>query len=535
MSSPDSATWTHDVERVRQHALGELPRRAAQRTPDKTAIIAAASGDEVRLTFAEFDAVIDRAAAAIHDAGLTKGDRLLLLSHNCWQFAVLNFAAARVGVILVPVNFMLGAEDIAYIVDHSECAAVVVEDALVRVMDAALARAAHPVAIRQVLRLTGGEVADGWRDGQGWFDHDGTPPHVPVDDDDPIRIMYTSGTESRPKGAVLTSRSLMWQYVSAIVDGGKSADDIDLHALPLYHCAQLDVFLGPDVYLGATSVIIGSAEPGGVLAAIERYGVTNFFAPPTVWISLLRSPVRATTDLGSLRTACYGASPMPVEILRELGEALPAVAMRNMYGQTEVAPLATILQPDEQVAFAGSAGRPALNVSTAIVDDDGEILGPREVGEIVHRTPHAMLGYFRDEEKSAEAFRDGWFHSGDLGYFDETGHLYVVDRKKDMIKTGGENVSSREVEEALYVLSGVAEVAVIGLPHERWVEVVTAIVVAKPDSGLTTDAVLDHARESLSSFKRPKYVVLVEALPKNPSGKILKRRLREEFAHVAAG
>ena len=309
-----------------------------------------------------------------------------------------------------------------------------------------------------------------------------------LEDDDPVRMMFTSGTESRPKGALLSSRSLMWQYVSCVIDGQMSADDIELHTMPLYHCAQLDCFLGVDVYLGATSIILPAPEPGAILRAIEEHRVTKFFAPPTIWIGLLRHPDFDTADLSSLRKGYYGASPMPVAVLEEMSRRLPDVDLWNFYGQTEMAPLATILGPEEQLAYPGSAGRAALNVETRIVDDQDQPVPAGTVGEIVHRSPHATLGYYLDPEKTTEAFRGGWFHSGDLGYLDDGGRLYVVDRKKDMIKTGGENVASREVEEAIYQLDGVAEVAVFGVDHPRWVEAVAAVVVPQEGATLTPEA-----------------------------------------------
>lgn len=516
---------------ARSQSLGDLPRRTARRVPHKTAIV---DGD-VTLTFAAFDDLVDRAAGAIAAAGLGKGDRLALLSHNCWQFAVLDFAAARAGVVLVPINFQLGAEEIAFILDHSGATAFVAEDALVPVASAAVEQAGAPVPVRAVVRLAGGEVPEGWVDARTWFEHEGPAPDVVVEDDDPVRMMFTSGTESRPKGALLSSRSLLWQYVSCAIDGKMTADDVELHTLPMYHCAQLDCFLGVDVYLGATSVILPGPDPAAVLAAIEQHRITKFFAPPTVWIGLLRSPQFESTDLSSLRTGYYGASPMPVEVLKEMQQRLPDVDLYNFYGQTEMAPLATILGPHEQLTHAGSAGRAALNVETRIVDDEGADVPAGTVGEIVHRSPHATLGYYRDEAKTEEAYRGGWFHSGDLGYVDDEGYLYVVDRKKDMIKTGGENVASREVEEALYALDGVAEVAVFGVSHPRWVEAVAAVVVPKEGAEVTSEQVMAHAREVLAGYKRPKYVVVAPGLPKNPSGKILKRQLRDEHAGLAAG
>jgi fatty-acyl-CoA synthase len=303
----------------------------------------------------------------------------------------------------------------------------------------------------------------------------------------------------------------------------------------MYHCAQLDCFFSVDVYLGATSVILPGPDPATLLATIARERVTKLFCPPTVWISLLRHPDFDRTDLSSLRKGYYGASAMPIEVLRDLARRLPDVALWNFYGQTEMAPLATILRPHEQLAKAGSAGTPAVNVETAVVDEDGTPVAPGVVGEIVHRSPHAALGYYEDEEKTAEAFAGGWFHSGDLGVMTEDGYLSVVDRKKDMIKTGGENVASREIEEAIYALDGVAEVAVFGISHPHWIEAVTAVVVPKPGASITADDVTAHARATLAGYKRPKYVVLADALPKNPSGKILKRELRAAHAELAAG
>ncbi|NMH98819.1 acyl-CoA synthetase [Pseudonocardia acidicola] len=522
---------TGAVARARQHSIGDLLRRTALRCPDKLGVVAG----ERRATFAEFDACVNRAAHALAERGLVKGDRLALLSHNSWQYAVLVFATAKLGVVLVPVNFMLGAEEIAFILSHSGASGLVTEDALAPTAEKALASAGLSGGVRGWISLAGTDPAEGWEDVDGWIDGDRDPgePGVPIADDDPLRLMYTSGTESRPKGVMLPSRSLIAQYVSCIVDGGMAVDDVEVHALPMYHCAQLDCFFSVDVYLGATSIILPGPDPATLLATIERERVTKLFCPPTVWISLLRHPEFDTTDLSSLRKGYYGASPMPVEVLRELQRRLPDVQLWNFYGQTEMSPLATILRPHEQMPKAGTAGRASLNVETRLVDDDDNPVPPGQIGEIVHRSPHAALGYHNDEEKTAAAFRGGWFHSGDLGILSEDGYLSVVDRKKDMIKTGGENVASREVEEAIYLLEGVAEVAVFGISHPRWIEAVTAVVVPKAGVELTVEQVTAHVREHLAGYKRPKYVVFADALPKNPSGKILKRDLRAAHANLA--
>jgi fatty-acyl-CoA synthase len=361
---------------------------------------------------------------------------------------------------------------------------------------------------------------------------DATLPEVDLGGADLAQIVYTSGTESAPKGAMLTHDAVLWQYVSCVVDASIATDDLALHALPLYHCAQLDVFLGPSIYVGAINVITARPVPENLLPLIERHRITSFFAPPTVWIALLRSPLFDRTDLSSLRKGYYGASIMPVEVLREIARRLPAVRLWNLYGQTEIAPLATMLGPEDQLKKPGSCGRAALNVETRVVDDALRDVRPGEIGEIVHRSPQLLTGYFHDDERTRAAFEGGWFHSGDLATIDDEGYITVVDRKKDMIKTGGENVASREVEEAIYALPQVSEVAVVGLPHPRWVEAVVAIVVAKAGQTLDEAQVLAHCHAHIASFKAPKRVVFVDALPKNPSGKLLKRELRRAHASL---
>jgi len=513
------------VTQARSHTLGDIPRRSARKQPDKVAII---DGD-VTLTFAEFENLVDRAAAALHDNGFGPGDRVALLAHNCWQYAVLAFATARAAVVLVPVNFMLTAEEIAYILAHSQATGFIVEAGLTATAERAM-EIDGVVRTRAAIVPPGEATPDGWADFAQWLTTTSAAPSPPIEDDQLLRLMYTSGTESRPKGAMHTSRSLMWQYVSTIVAGSMAGDDVEIHSLPLYHCAQLDNFLATDIYLGATSIILPRPDPPTVLRTIAKYGVTNYFAPPTVWISLLRCPVFDEVDLSSLRKGYYGASAMPIEILSEIRERLPNLQLWNFYGQTEMAPLASALGPAEQDAHAGSAGRPVVNVETAILDEDGNPVGADVVGEIAHRSPHLMLGYLDDAAKTAEAFRGGWFHSGDLGYYDEHGLLHVVDRKKDMIKTGGENVASREVEEIMYRHSGIEEAAVFGLPHSTWVEAVVAAVVTREGVTLSEDDVIAHCREHLAGFKTPKQVYFVDSLPKNPSGKLLKRQLRERFS-----
>ena len=511
---------------IHRQTLGDLLRRTAARWPEKQALVC---GD-TRWSYAEFDRLCTQLAHGLSAHGIAAGDRVALLSRNSQHFAALRFAIARLGAVLVPINFMLNREEVAYILGHSGASMLCASGEFAET-GAAAAGATSPrlVLLPDDARAEPGE---GWTAFVDLVSDTTREPDVELSSDAVAQIIYTSGTESRPKGAVLTHSAVIWQYVSCIVDGDMRPDDVILHALPLYHCAQLDVFLGPMVYLGASGVIVSQPTPEVVLPLVEQHRITSFFAPPTVWISLLRSPLFDQTDLSSLTKGYYGAAIMPVEVLAELGERLPQTRFWNLYGQTEIAPLATVLQPSDQVSKAGSAGRAALNVETRVIDDDGREVAPVETGEIVHRSPQLLSEYYNDAERTAEAFAGGWFHSGDLATVDENGYITVVDRKKDMIKSGGENVASREVEETIYGLASVSEVAVIGLPHPYWIEAVVAVVVPRPGQTVSAEDVTEHCRAHLAGFKVPKQVVIADTLPKNPSGKVLKRALRQTYTRL---
>ena len=508
----------------RRHTIADLLRRTRRRYPERTAIHCGA----VSWTYAQFDDTCSRLAAGLAGLGVATGDRVAVVSRNSHAFAALRYAVARLGAVLVPVNFMLNAEEVRYILDHAGASVLCVDTA-----SAAVAlQAADGTAVRHRVWLPAEDASEAVP-GLLPFDAllaDAAALVEPALEADALaQIIYTSGTESRPKGAMLTHAAVIAEYVSCLVDAEIAQGDRVLHALPLYHCAQLDVFLGPCIYVGATNVITGKPTPDNLLALMARERITSFFAPPTVWIGLLRAPQFDATDLSALAKGYYGASIMPVEVLKEILRRLPGTRLWNLYGQTEIAPVATVLPPEDQLRKAGSAGRATLNVETRVVDDAMQDVAVGQVGEIVHRSPQLLSGYYRDPERTAAAFEGGWFHSGDLGVLDEEGYLTVVDRKKDMIKTGGENVASREVEEVLYTVEGVSEVAVIGLPDPKWIEAVTAVVVRRPGSALDEAGLVAAASARLAHFKVPKRVHFVDALPKNPSGKLLKRELRRLY------
>jgi fatty-acyl-CoA synthase len=515
---------------VSSQNIADLLRRSAGRHPDKTAIVCG----PVRWTYAEFHALTTRLAAGLIAQGVMAGDRVAVLARNSHAFAALRFALPQCSAVLVPINFMLKAHEIAYILRHAGAKILCVDEEF---LGTARAASCDDTAVELLIGLPS-EALFGSPPGCIPFEDLAASPSVDLGtaaaSGELAQIIYTSGTESLPKGAMLTHSAVIWQYVSCLVDGEIDESDVMLHAMPLFHCAQLDVFLGPGVYVGATNVITSRPTAEQVLPLIAQHRVNSFFAPPSVWISLLRSPLFESTDLTCLRKGYYGASIMPVEVLLELQRRLERVRLWNFYGQTEIAPLATVLKPEDQLRKAGSAGRATLNVETRIVRDDGTQVQVGEIGEIVHRSPQLLSGYFHDEERTELAFAGGWFHSGDLATIDAEGYITVVDRKKDMIKTGGENVASREVEEVIYRLGAISEVAVVGIAHPQWIEAVTAIVVLKAGQTLTQAELIEHCRSHLALFKVPKAVVFTTSLPKNPSGKLLKRELREHYSALYA-
>ena len=504
----------------RRQSLSLLLRRSAARHGEKTALIC---GD-VEWSYSEFDGIVDRLAAGLVQTGLGKGDRIAVLARNSHAFLAVRFAAARAGAVLVPVNFMLKAEEARYILEHS--------GARVLFVDPTTAETGLQAASDVIEAIYGipGEKAPAPQDAAivDWraLLVDAPPPGEIADQADLAQIIYTSGTESRPKGAMLTHGAVLWEYQSCVIDCEWTRDTVALHSLPLFHCAQLDAMVGPALQVGATNIVTAEPTAENIIPLLAGHRVTSFFGPPTIWISLLRSPLFDQHDLSHLEKGYYGASIMPVEVLMEMQRRLPRLRLWNLYGQTEIAPVATILFPEEHAERVGSAGRPTLHVETRVVDDAMQDVGVGEIGEIVHRSPQLLTGYWKDEERTAEAFAGGWFHSGDLAVRDAQGYITVVDRKKDMIKSGGENVSSREVEEAIYQHPFVSEVAVIGLPHPKWIEAVAAFIVKREGADCTEEAIALHCSQRLAGFKAPKRIIFVDALPKNASGKILKRELR---------
>ncbi|MFH1137499.1 MAG: acyl-CoA synthetase [Pseudomonadota bacterium] len=517
--------------KVNRWVIADMIRRARYHFPDKTALL---FGNNKR-TYTELEDECNQTANALADLGVKKYDRVAILAHNTHHHVLTWLGCAKIGAVYLAINYLLRGPDIAYCLNHSESTVFIVEDALFDLVKDVLDQ------MPSVKTWIWSQTTDAPGRPGNFLDFDewrsGAPtkePDVVLRIEDPAQMTYTSGTESRPKGVIISNQALIAQYMGCIIDGGYDSADVNLNALPIYHCAARDVFLNPIFWIGGTNILLGP-DLTAVLKNIEEHKVTMFFAPPTVWIGLLRHPDFEKRDLSSLKKCYYGASIMPVEILKELVRRVPGAKVYNYYGQTELAPYHTILKAEDALTKLGAAGRAGLNMETRLEDDRNMVIeGPGIPGEICGRGPHAMTMYFKDPEKTEDAMKGGWFHSGDLGVLDRDGYVTVVDRKKDMIKTGGENVASREVEEAIYLEPRVEETAVIGVDHPKWVEAVAAVVVVKKGQTLTEEELLEHCRKHLAPFKAPKKIIFVDALPKTPTGKILKREMRQTYKGVFA-
>jgi fatty-acyl-CoA synthase len=501
------------VVALRSSTVSDVPRRSAMRSPDRIALRFA----DRTWTYRELDDAVSRAAGSLLGLGLAKGDRVAAYGKNSDAYVIGFLACARAGLVHVPINYNLTGAELSYLLEQSGSRVVLVDPALTGRLDGVDAEPEFRVALRDsddslLASARSGEVPE---------------LTVEVREDDLVQLLYTSGTTSRPKGAMMTHRALVHEYVSCIVAMGCAQDDEPLHPMPLYHSAGMHVMMLPYLAVGATNHVMESPDVPEILRRVEADAIGSLFLAPTVWVPLANHPDFGTRDLSSLRKAFYGASIMPGPVLERLQKALPDLGFYNLFGQSEIGPLATVLSPADHADRPGSCGRAVLFVELRVIDGEGNDVPPGELGEVVYRSPQLCEGYWEKPEETEEAFAGGWFHSGDLVRADEQGYISVVDRIKDVINTGGVLVASREVEDALYTHPAVAEAAVIGAPDDRWIEAVTAFVVVKEQ--VEPDELISYARGRLAGFKVPKTVRIVDELPRNASGKLLKRLLRDRL------
>jgi fatty-acyl-CoA synthase len=500
--------------------LSLIVERNADRRPDKEVIVFG----ESRMTNRDLHRRVNALAAGLRDQGVRRGDVVALLMYNCPEFLESVFAINKVGAVFLPLNYRLAPPEWEYILDHSGAVGIITESEFAGQIEGI---AGALPALRTRILVDGAQpgcTAYDWLQGA----HAGEMvPDAEMAEDDLQRLMYTSGTTSRPKGVQITHGNLIWKNIGHIIEFGINAEDKTLIAGPLYHVGGFDLSANAVLYAGGSVVVLRKFDAVEVLEATQCERPTNMWLAPAMVNMVLQAPDLESYDLSSVRFIINGGEKMPVPLIQRILRAFPNAWFSDAYGLTETVSGDTFVDRDHVIGKIGSVGKPVVHLELRVVNQAGEDVPTGEIGEVVLRGPKVFKGYWRDETATEAAIRNGWFHTGDMGRIDEDGYLYIVDRMKDMIVSGGENVASPEVERALYEHPAVLEAAVIGVADERWGEVPKAFVVVREGQTVTADALIDHCRARLARFKVPRYVEFIAALPRNPSGKVLKRELRE--------
>ncbi|NJP96740.1 long-chain fatty acid--CoA ligase [Nonomuraea sp. FMUSA5-5] len=500
---------------MRNAGLGGWPARRALMTPDRTAFVFGGRA----LTYADVHERVTRLAARLRRAGVAAGDRVAYLGPNHVAFAETLFAAHVLGAVFVPLNFRLAAPEIAYMLADSGATT------LVYAPECAPAVRALQEAPATVVALA--DPGPGEHAYEDWLspDEPGEPFDVPVTLDDPALILYTSGTTGRPKGAVLTHGNLVWNCYNMLVGVDLRSDEVTLVSAPLFHVAALNQTLLPTFLKGGRSVIMPSWDVDRCYDLIAEHRVTWMFGVTTMFAALARSPRWARADLSSVRTLMAGGAPVPPALIRTYQER--GLVFCQGYGLTETSPGATFLEPSQSARKAGSAGVPVFFADVRVVRPDLTDTAPGEPGEVLIKGPNVTPGYWNNPSATRSAFAGGgWFRSGDIATRDADGHLYIVDRAKDMFISGGENVYPAEVESVLAEHPGVAEAAVVGVPDSTWGEVGHAFVIPRDGADVTGESLRGFLLERLAKYKIPRYFDLVAELPRTASGKVRKPDLR---------
>ncbi|MEV0934355.1 o-succinylbenzoate--CoA ligase [Streptomyces phaeochromogenes] len=497
---------------MRNEGLGSWPARRARKTPHRTALI---HGDTT-LTYAGLYERTTRLAHALRDSGVRRGDRIAYLGPNHPSYLETLFAAGTLGAVFVPLNTRLAAPELAYQLTDSGAKALVYGPSFAGLVAGLPGNSDVRTYVEvgaeydQLLGAASGEAID-----------------EPVTADDTCIIMYTSGTTGRPKGAMLTHGNLTWNAVNVLVDQDLIADERALVSAPLFHTAGLNMLTLPVLLKGGTCVLVEAFDPAATFDLIERHRITFMFGVPTMFEHVARHPRWADADLSSLRMLSCGGSPVPTPLIAAYQER--GLTFLQGYGMTEASPGVLFLDAEHAVTKAGSAGVPHFFSDVRVVRPDLTPAETGETGEVVVRGPHVMPGYWGLPDETAAVFHDGWFRSGDAARIDEDGYVTIVDRIKDMIISGGENIYPAEIEDQLLAHPDIVECAVIGVPDEKWGEVPRAVIVPREDVELDPDEVLASLAGRLAKYKIPKSVVLADELPRTASGKLLKSRVRKRY------
>ncbi|GGE20298.1 acyl-CoA synthetase [Marinithermofilum abyssi] len=501
--------------------IGATLARNARRIPDKIAI----HFREKSYTYDRLNREVNRLAHGLIAEGVRKGDKVALMMKNSDLYMVVFYAIMKVGAVAVPVNFRLTSKEVGYILDNSDTSVVFFDDEYAEIIKNATD--GNDTILSSI--SVGSQALTGHKNIDEVMTNNESEPAVDVKESDDAEILYTSGTTGLPKGAVFDHHRVLHVALNVSIVLKMNPEDTLLHIAPLFHSAQLNLFMISGTYLGCTQVIQESFDPEETFKAIERHKISLFFAVPTMYNFLLQVPDKEKYDLSSVQRCGYGAAPMPVALLEKAMNLFGTDQFYNMCGLTEGGPGGIILLPSEHKEKLGAGGKAMLNTEVRVISDSGEDIQPGEVGEMIIRGETVMKGYYKKPEETKKALRDCWLYTGDLATIDEDGYITLVDRKKDMIISGGENVYSTEVEQVLYKHPELLEAAVIGLPDEVWGEKVAAVVVPKPGAQLDHEEIKSFCRKELAGYKVPRTIFEYKEIPRNASGKILKYKLREEL------
>ncbi|MFE8701461.1 class I adenylate-forming enzyme family protein [Cytobacillus sp. FJAT-54145] len=504
--------------------ISELLSRNSRKYPLQEAVVS----DRVRLTYKELNSRVNKLANALLEKGFGKGDKVVLYMPNTPEFIVTYFAVLRVGGIIVPVNAKLTASELSYILTHSDAKSLFVHEWLFdQVKD--LPELHSTLALYKT-----GQRVEHWESFEELLDS-GRDMEVlcSLKEDDESTMLYTSGTTGNPKGVVFTYRNILTVAVMMAVEMTMKPESRILHLMPLSHSAPLHLFLVAGTFVGATHIVAPTFTPELLLKLVSEEKVTHFFGAPVAYLFTAKQPNLEDYDLSSVQYWVYGGAPLGQKEVGFVKQRFKTNSLYCVYGLTEAGPSGTLLLAEEHEHKAGSIGkRAALGTEIAIFNDKGQPVEPGEVGEIVLKGESIMKGYYKDEEKTSEALKDGWLYTGDMARYDEDGYIWVVDRKKDMIISGGVNIYPKEIEELLTTHPSIGEVAVVGVPHPEWGETVKAFIVLSQPVENIEEECKGFLFGKLASYKVPKLYEVINELPRNVTGKILKQVLRKEEQSV---
>jgi len=477
-----------------------------------------------RWTYRQWRANATRRAAALAKQGIGKGDHVATIFLNGNEVLETFLALTKIGAIIVPLNMRLSAGELKYIIDHSDATTVILSGDFKKVMGEI--RSDLPKVKKYI--VTGDEVPEGMISFDAICSEDlGDGPDVEIRESDIAFILYTAGTTGKPKGVLLSHKNWIWSAINRVSDVEIRPEYRVMLVFPLYHSAAL-LILMCNLYYGCTNVTMRAFDPRAVMEIMETEKISSMAFPPTVWNFILQLPDLERYDTSSVKSISSGAEAMPVEMKKKLQILFPNAKLGETYGMTECAATITTLRPEDVLRKIDSVGKPFANVELRIADGGGD-RNPGEIGEILLRGPNVTVGYYKDNAATSEALKGGWLHSGDLGMLDGEGYLKIVDRKKDMIITGGENVFPKEIEDVLYSHPKILEAAVIGVPDRLWGERVHAIVAVKAGQKMSENEITEYVKERIAHFKKPRSVEFVDRLPRSSAGKVLKRVLRDRW------